>query len=163
MRDPYRRTSSDSTIHDLIEKVKDDYKKTYEKYFYDEIQRTIERQRNLLYERVVAENPDYAIGMPKRVAKRTGYVEDRNVFFANVIGNRELAEITYDTNGNLIPLSQRFDRNNPDIRYSLQPLRDSVQQKFSSGNTSLPIRPIRPIMPIPQPELEMEVPPFTTQ
>ena len=31
--------------------------------------------------------------------------------------------ITYDNNGNVIPLSERFKDNNPDIRYSREPER----------------------------------------
>lgn len=35
----------------------------------------------------------------------------------NVSNNRKLMEITYDENGNLIPLSQRFNENNPSILF----------------------------------------------
>ena len=37
--------------------------------------------------------------------------------------------VTYDNNGNVIPLSQRFNRNNNDIRYSL-PSDNLIEQKF---------------------------------
>ena len=72
--DPYRRTSSAPfTIRELIEKVKADYKKTHQKYFLEEIPEEIEQQRDLLYERAVKENPDYAKDMLRRAAKRKGY------------------------------------------------------------------------------------------
>lgn len=40
--------------------------------------------------------------------------------YKNVVNNRKSLQITYDENGNLIPLSQRFDENNPSILFQTQ-------------------------------------------
>ncbi len=55
-----------------------------------------------------------------------GYDDGRQYAYKNTPNNRKLLEPTYDNNGNLIPLSQRFNPSNPDIRYSLplQPAND---------------------------------------
>lgn len=46
--------------------------------------------------------------------------------------------VTYDDNGNVIPLSKRFDRSNPDIRYSdRDPAAGRVNQVLQSENAKL--------------------------
>lgn len=48
-----------------------------------------------------------------------GYDDGNNYVYKNTFNNRKLAdETTYDDEGNPIPLSQRFDEKNPDVRYS---------------------------------------------
>lgn len=48
----------------------------------------------------------------------------------NVRNNRKLLDITYDDEGKLIPLSQRFSENNEDIRFQLS---DDDNQKYKSN------------------------------
>ncbi len=44
---------------------------------------------------------------------------DRSEVYKNAVGNVKRLEITYDDDGELIPISKRFDENNPDPQYSL--------------------------------------------
>ena len=44
---------------------------------------------------------------------------NRGEVYKNAEGNVKLATVTYDDNGNVIPLSQRFNQNKTDIRYSI--------------------------------------------
>ena len=44
---------------------------------------------------------------------------DINEVYKNAEGNVKLNDITYDDNGNVIPLSKRFDENNRDIRFAV--------------------------------------------
>ena len=46
-----------------------------------------------------------------------GYDDQKESVYKNTENNRKLYEITYDKDGNLIPLSKRFDENNPDILF----------------------------------------------
>ena len=46
-----------------------------------------------------------------------GFDDGTNNVYQNTKNNRKLFEVTYDQDGNLIPLSQRFDTENEDIRY----------------------------------------------
>ena len=49
------------------------------------------------------------------------YVNDTDFAYKNTKNNRKLLDaVTYDDNGNVIPLSQRFNENNADVRYSLK-------------------------------------------
>ncbi len=48
-----------------------------------------------------------------------GYDDGKGYVYKNTENNRKLLEPTYDDQGNLIPLSQRFNDENPDIRFSL--------------------------------------------
>ena len=49
------------------------------------------------------------------------YINDTDFAYKNTKNNRkQLDAVTYDDNGNVIPLSQRFNPNNADTRYSLK-------------------------------------------
>ena len=49
------------------------------------------------------------------------YVNDTDFAYKNTKNNRKLLDaVTYDDNGNVIPLSQRFNEKNKDVRYSLK-------------------------------------------
>ena len=48
-----------------------------------------------------------------------GYDDGKGYVYKNTENNRKLLEPTYDDQGNLIPLSQRFNDENPDKRFSL--------------------------------------------
>ena len=48
-----------------------------------------------------------------------GYDDEKEAVYKNTENNRKLFEITYDENGDLIPLSKRFDQNNPSILYQI--------------------------------------------
>lgn len=53
-----------------------------------------------------------------------GYDDGNNYGYRNTENNRKLLDpVTYDDDGNVIPLSQRFNLNNPDIRYSMAGVR----------------------------------------
>lgn len=49
-----------------------------------------------------------------------GYDDGKNYAYRNTKNNRKLLDpVTYDDDGNVIPLEKRFSRNNPDERYSV--------------------------------------------
>jgi len=48
-----------------------------------------------------------------------GYDDGKGYAYKNTENNRKLLEPTYDENGNLIPLSERFNENKEDVRFSL--------------------------------------------
>lgn len=49
------------------------------------------------------------------------YVNDTDFAYKNTKNNRKLLDaVTYDDNGNVIPLSQRFNEKNKDVRFSLK-------------------------------------------
>ena len=51
-------------------------------------------------------------------ANEWGFDDGRHSVYKNVPNNRKLTDaVTYDDDGNIIPLSKRFTQNNPDIRY----------------------------------------------
>ncbi len=52
-----------------------------------------------------------------------GYDDGRNYAYKNVPNNRKLFDpVTYDDEGNVIPLSERFNEGNEDIRYQNRPI-----------------------------------------
>lgn len=62
------------------------------------------------------------------------YVNDTDFAYKNTKNNRKLLDaVTYDDNGNVIPLSQRFNENNADARYSLK----DEKTMFGMHNISL--------------------------
>lgn len=62
------------------------------------------------------------------------YVNDTDFAYKNTKNNRKLLDaVTYDDNGNVIPLSQRFNENNSDVRYSLK----DEKTMFGMHNISL--------------------------
>lgn len=62
------------------------------------------------------------------------YVNDTDFAYKNTKNNRKLLDaVTYDNNGNVIPLSQRFNENNADVRYSLK----DEKTMFGMHNISL--------------------------
>ena len=62
------------------------------------------------------------------------YVNDTDFAYKNTKNNRKLLDaVTYDDNGNVIPLSQRFNENNEDVRYSLK----DEKTMFGMHNISL--------------------------
>lgn len=70
----------------------------------------------------------------------------------NVPNNRKLLDaVTYDNNGNVIPLSERFNESNDDIRYSLRVdrYRDELNQWKKDNN--LPKDAERPQLPVREP------------
>ena len=46
-----------------------------------------------------------------------GYDNGKGEVYKNTPNNRKMFEVTYDENGNIIPLSERFNEDNDDIRY----------------------------------------------
>lgn len=62
-----------------------------------------------------------------------------NELYKNTENNVKLNEVTYDDKGNLIPLSKRFDEDNPDIRFSLQETAQAgeVKEKLIKENDNL--------------------------
>lgn len=62
------------------------------------------------------------------------YVNDTDFAYKNTKNNRKLLDaVIYDDNGNVIPLSQRFNENNSDVRYSLK----DEKTMFGMHNISL--------------------------
>lgn len=62
------------------------------------------------------------------------YVNDTDFAYKNTKNNRKLLDaVTYDDNGNVIPLSLRFNENNADVRYSLK----DEKTMFGMHNISL--------------------------
>ena len=62
------------------------------------------------------------------------YVNDTDFAYKNTKNNRKLLDaVTYDDNDNVIPLSQRFNENNADVRYSLK----DEKTMFGMHNISL--------------------------
>ena len=62
------------------------------------------------------------------------YVNDTDFAYKNTKNNRKLLDaVTYDDNGNVIPLSQRFNENNAGVRYSLK----DEKTMFGMHNISL--------------------------
>ena len=62
------------------------------------------------------------------------YVNDTDFAYKNTKNNRKLLDaVTYDDNGNVIPLSQRFNEKNKDVRYSLK----DEKTMFGMHNISL--------------------------
>ena len=51
-------------------------------------------------------------------AREWGYDDGRQYVYMNAENGMKLATVTYDDAGNVIPLSQRFDPQNPDVRLS---------------------------------------------
>ncbi len=68
-------------------------------------------------------------------AREWGYDDGRQYVYRNAENGMKLATVTYDDAGNVIPLSQRFDQQNPDIRFSLRVnprLRDEVEAALNT-------------------------------
>ena len=62
------------------------------------------------------------------------YINDTDFAYKNSKNNKKLLDaVTYDDNGNVIPLSQRFNENNADVRYSLK----DEKTMFGMHNISL--------------------------
>ena len=71
-------------------------------------------------------------------AKEKGYVRDdggTTELRAPNSQNVKILDVTYDDNGNLIPLSKRFDKDNPDIRYFID-IMSEKSGKAASDNRS---------------------------
>lgn len=60
-----------------------------------------------------------------------GYNDGTAYVYKNTTNNRKLPVVTYDDSGNVIPLSQRFDEGNPDIRFSMNT--DSKGRTLTDG------------------------------
>lgn len=61
--------------------------------------------------------------------------------------------VTYDDQGNVIPLSERFQTNNPDVRYALPSdniLRDQMNQYLANGGSIPNEQPVAPQEEVPQ-------------
>ena len=64
-----------------------------------------------------------------------GYSNGQEEGYKNAVGNAKLENTaTYHDNGTLIPLSQRFDENNPDKRYSRGSSFDELVQRIRNSN-----------------------------
>ena len=62
-----------------------------------------------------------------------GYDDGKDYAYNNTKNNRKLLEPTYDEEGNLIPLSQRFNEKNHDIRYRrVTPVIERINDKFNA-------------------------------
>lgn len=73
-----------------------------------------------------------------------GYDDQQEAVYKNTENNRKLFEITYDENGNLIPLSKRFDTSNPSILF--QKITDEdLLQKLNSEPTIKVLRAMQVI------------------
>ena len=63
-------------------------------------------------------------------ANEWGFDDGRPSVYKNIPNNRKLTDaVTYDDDGNVIPLSKRFTQNNPDIRYQDNDGSTTVSQK----------------------------------
>lgn len=75
-----------------------------------------------------------------------GYDNGRGQVYQNAVGNAKEAGVTYDDSGRLIPLSERYDPNNADPRYSAEggerrktardTLRQKLEEMFPAGKGS---------------------------
>lgn len=64
-----------------------------------------------------------------------GYDDGKDYAYANTKNNKKsLAPITYDDNGEIIPLSKRFGKNNPDQRFSFAGQNAKTADKFQLAN-----------------------------
>lgn len=59
-----------------------------------------------------------------------GYDNGKGEVYKNTPNNRKMFEVTYDDKGNIIPLSERFNEDNDDIRYRYEEL-EEVNQRFN--------------------------------
>lgn len=59
-----------------------------------------------------------------------GYDNGKGEVYKNTPNNRKMFEVTYDENGNIIPLSERFNEDNDDIRYRHD---DKVENESNSS------------------------------
>lgn len=63
--------------------------------------------------------------------RKWGVDDGKTYAYKNVANNKKLLNaVTFDDNGNPIPLSQRFDENNSDVRYSITP-EENIQQAMN--------------------------------
>ena len=76
-------------------------------------------------------------------AREWGYDDGRQYVYANTENGSKLATVTYNSDGNVIPLSQRFNPQNNDIRFSVSGeltgvmLEKVVQKKYGVGSAKL--------------------------
>ena len=66
-----------------------------------------------------------------------GYDDGKEYAYKNTKNNRKLLEPTYDDNGNLIPLSQRFNQGKNDIRFSIGGARESLRNDLENKGISI--------------------------
>ena len=59
-----------------------------------------------------------------------GYDNGKGEVYKNTPNNRKMFEVTYDDKGNIIPLSERFNEDNDDIRYRYE---DEVENESNSS------------------------------
>lgn len=60
------------------------------------------------------------------------YINDTDFAYKNSKNNKKLLDaVTYDDNGNVIPLSQRFNEKNKDVRFSLKDEKTLAESSFS--------------------------------
>ena len=75
-------------------------------------------------------------------AREWGYDDGRQYVYANTENGSKLATVTYNSDGNVIPLSQRFNPQNNDIRFSIKlnalPL-DEAKERISAQK-NIPFR-----------------------
>lgn len=65
-----------------------------------------------------------------------GYDNGKGEVYKNTPNNRKMFEVTYDDKGNIIPLSERFNEDNDDIRYRYEEL-EKVNQRFNEELNNL--------------------------
>ncbi len=64
------------------------------------------------------------------------YVNDTDFAYKNTKNNRKLLyAVTYDDNGNVIPLSQRFNEKNNDVRFSLKAEKEKIVADSKANGT----------------------------
>ncbi|MCD8180979.1 MAG: hypothetical protein LUF26_05810, partial [Firmicutes bacterium] len=112
----YTRAFSDEiSIPDLLKEVNPEYGNFY-KYIPSEL---LSDKQNAS-KGIAVKDEDYRLkvlrgedvsDMLKAKAAENGYSADGE-------DNSKTLDVTYDDGGNIIPLSKRFDKNNPDVRYS---------------------------------------------
>lgn len=71
------------------------------------------------------------LNVPHAMERARRNWEGENVLFA---GETPADPITYDADGNVIPLSQRFDSSKPEITYSIQPRDADYKRAVESGD-----------------------------
>jgi hypothetical protein len=107
----------------------------------DKIAHAIEYMKNVKYSYLALQNPvvnimesDFSGELQRRGYDGVIQSEDGDEAVVFDSAQIKLADpVTYDDNGNVIPLSERFNPDNPDIRYSYAEEEDSQGRKLSEN------------------------------
>ena len=137
IRNPFDYHTLDKAyIVDMLEKSGYEYDKDFVESYDEENLWDDDLIDNFLGEALMGKNPYNEFSKMLQNAGFDGIIVDGGdeiiAFDSNQIKSAD--PVTYDDNGNVIPLSERFNSKNNDIRYSD---RDTVEQKITSAKTSI--------------------------